>query len=150
MKKILFIPLVFLMLILGGLWAYQNFYPGKISNSKTTPTPTSTAEQPPILLSVQKPGQFVSVSYASLAKTGYVVIREDNNGNFGKILGNSRILPAGESRDVFVGLTRTTISGEYLFAVIYEDSGDKIFSPGLDVPSKDGDGNILFMRFNIQ
>ena len=144
MRKIFLVLLLFL--ILGGLFYYKNFASKNISTGVLQPL---SADQQVIYVSDQRPGQSVNISFASLNKSSYIVIRSNNNGELGSVLGNSKILPAGEARKVTVGLIRPSLNGEILFAVIYEDSGDGVFSPGVDVPAKDENGNIIFMMFNV-
>lgn len=144
MKK--FISLLLLFILLGGLWAYQRFY---FTSRVEKPSEIENTVPKTIIVPEQRPALFVNVYSVSLPKDGYIVVQENDNGNFGKILGNSRILAAGEVKEIFINLIRSTIDGETLNAVIYEDSGDQIFTPGLDLPIKNEYGEVLFTKFKI-
>ncbi len=136
---------VFLFLILAGLYFYQSFVSKKGQEALPVNQPTNTV----IYATDQRPGPSVIINFASLSKSGYIVIQEDDNGKLGRILGNSAVIPKGESRSIFVGLIRPSVNGESLLAVMYDDSGDKVFSPNIDVPVKDESGNIIFTKFLI-
>jgi hypothetical protein len=139
--------LFFLFLILGGLYLYQNFTPKEESDESSQIIQVGEVS---LYAPDQKPGNSVNISIVNLTKPGYIVIHEaDNQGEFGRIIGNSFIIPAGESENIFVGLIRPSVSGEFLYAIIYEDSGDGFFTPELDVPFKDEAGNVIFMRFRV-
>jgi len=133
-----------LFLILGSMFAYQYF------SAKTEDiSQVSQAENSIIYIAGQKTGFSVSVDHVSMAKKGYVVIYDNDNGKLGKIIGNSKILPEGESRNVIISLLRMTINGESLFAVLHEDNGDNAFYPDIDTPFYDQDGNIMYILFDI-
>ena len=145
MKKVFL--LLFLFIILGGLFYYKNFVSRNLNENNQELAQDN--QKAIYVIPRQRPGMSVNISFASLKKSGYIVINADNKGGFGAIIGNSVLLPSGESRAVMVGLVRQSVNGESLFAVVYEDSGDGVFTPGIDIPVKDEDGNIIFSRFNI-
>lgn len=142
MKKLAI--LLFLLMVLGGLWFYQNYFSGK-----NTVTEIPKLGDMPVYVADQRPSSFINIAFGTLIKPGFVVIHENDDGKFGKIIGNSRILPAGNFENLSIGLVRLAIHGDSLFAVIYEDSGDNIFSPELDLPSKDDKKDIMFYQFRI-
>ena len=142
MKKILFVALLFITA--GGLFFYKNFRPKTEDSSRVLQVGENI-----IYVAEQKPGSSVSVDFASMIKEGYVVIYDNDNGRFGKIIGNSKVLPKGESSNISIGLIRPTINGEFLFAMLHEDNGDGTFSPNIDVPLRDQDGNIMYMFFGV-
>lgn len=144
MKKSLLFLLILLLLILGGAWVYRNYFPGR---SIVSDIPQ--IGEVPVYAADQRPDSFVNINFATLTKAGFVVIQENGDGKPGEIIGNSRMLSAGTTENIMISVVRPTVHGESLFAVIYEDSGDGIFSPGLDVPFKDDDGDIIFDQFNI-
>ena len=143
------IALVLLLFVaLGGLFVYQNYFINdnkKMSNDSGLLKVGDNA----IYVADQKPSSFILISLISLDKNGYVVIYDDVQGKPGNIIGSTKILPKGESKLIIAGLIRPTISGEILFAVLHQDSGDSIFTPSLDIPFRDEDGNIISMSFNI-
>lgn len=137
-----------LFVILGGMLVYQNFKPQDAEEPGTDSDVLQIGDTA-LYVADQRPGNSVMVNFASFAEPGFIVVRENDDGNFGRILGNSKVQPAGESRGIFIGLIRSVLSGESFSALIYEDSGDGVFTPGIDVPAKDEEGNVIFMIFNI-
>lgn len=135
--------LVFLFLVLGALLGYK--YIPKSENL----SPSPQVIQSVISVSDQKPGSSVLVGRVSMIKAGYVVIYENNNGKPGNIIGNSKILPEGESTNISVTLTKVTADGESLFAVLHGDNGDNAFYPNIDVPLRDQDNNIMYTLFYV-
>ena len=139
--------LVFILFsILGGIFAYQNFFLNKDIKTNDGLLPVKT-EANAIYVADQKPGLFITINMINLNKNGYAVIYEDNQGGFGRIIGGTKLLPKGESMGISANLVRPVSDGETLFAVIHEDSGDGIFSPNLDTPLLDDEGNIVFTIF---
>ncbi len=80
----------------------------------------------------QKAGATVLVSAVTLEKTGWVAVREDDNGSLGWILGAQR-LPAGSHKDIAVQLLRSTAAGKKYSAVLYSDNGDGAFAKASDI-----------------
>lgn len=93
----------------------------------------------------QAPAGSVIVGFAVLAEPGFVVIRDDEEGP-GRILGASRLLSTGETRDFAVTLDEPTSAGHY-FAALYRDDGDERFEADQDAPVRDADGSAMMMRF---
>jgi len=136
---------IFFFVVLGGLYYYQNFMLEKkpIDRNKLVST-----EDGPLVVNEQLPGNIINIKSVSLAKKGFVVIQENLNKEPYSIIGNSRILPVGKSVDIPIGLIRNAVQGEYLYAVAYEDNGDNVFFPEkIDIPSRDEDGDIIFVKF---
>ncbi|MCH7883322.1 hypothetical protein IIA95_02825 [Patescibacteria group bacterium] len=102
-----------------------------------------------IYVSNTKPATMVNVGFAILAGGGYVVIHEDGEGKPGAIVGNSIFLPQGENRDFEVTLSRESVDGEVLYAMLHSDNGDGVFNPAEDSPIQNDQGNIILMRFQI-
>ncbi len=71
-----------------------------------------------------------------LEKPGFVVIHEDDNNKPGKIIGQSSLFTAGESRDLSVSVKLE--AGKNYFAVLYLDNGDGQFKLENDPPAKNG------------
>lgn len=143
------IGLVFILfIILGGLFAYQNFFLNKDIKTDNELMPVMTGANT-IYVADQRPGSFLIINLVKLNEDGYVVIHENIQGELGQIIGGTKILSTGESAGVSASLIRPVSHGESLFAVIHEDSGDDIFSPNLDIPILDEEGNMVFMIFYI-
>lgn len=95
----------------------------------------------------QAPAGSVAVGFAVLAEPGFVVIRDDEEGP-GRVLGASRLLSTGETRDFAVSLDEPTSAGHY-FAALYRDDGDERFEADEDAPVRDADGSAMMMRFLV-
>lgn len=144
--KIIIIIISFILM--AGFGLYQMFFmAGKVS---VAPEPIIiNIESDAIDVKDQQPGSVVIVSSVNLIRKGYVVIHDNNSGRPGNIIGNSRILQEGTSYFVRVGLIRPAKNNETLFAVMYEDSGDGVFSPSIDTAFKSEAGDVVFKRFVI-
>lgn len=83
----------------------------------------------------QVPGRSVSVSVIRLEKPGFVIIHDDVAGSPGKILGVSGLFKAGEIKSPEpIKLSKTTIDGETIYAMLHFDDGDGIFDAPNDKP----------------
>jgi len=102
-----------------------------------------------IYVSDAKPATNVRVGFVILAGGGYVVVHQDSEGKPGAIIGNSDALPQGESRDFEITLSRESIDGETLYAMLHSENGDGAFNPAEDTPIKDDRGNIVLMNFLV-
>lgn len=147
MKKIGLV--LFLFLILGGLFVYRNFYVGQEENTLNQDNNFMKIGENAIVIFDQQPNSYIVISLVSLKKEGYVAIYSNNQGQPGQIIGGSKLLPKGESRDITANLNRLSIDGESLFGILHDESGDDIFSPNLDIPIRDDQDNIIYTRFNI-
>jgi len=78
-------------------------------------------------------GDGVMVASADLPAAGFVVIREDDQGGPGRILGISDLLPAGTSTDIEIIFDGTLGLSAVMFASVYIDrDGDGILTLGED------------------
>src|SRR3989344_5560111 len=105
---------IFLFLILAGLFAYQNFFVNSISSPEDSGSPLIIGSNA-IFVSDQRPGSFVLINFVFLEKAGYVIIYEDNFGQLGEIIGGSKLLSKGELEAVASNLIRPSAHGEELF-----------------------------------
>ena len=96
----------------------------------------------------QKPGRSVLVKLAVLAEGGFAVIHEDVNASPGPIIGASEYLPAGESKDVAIALTREVADGEMFMAMRHRDTGNQSFA-ATDDPGVVENGAIVMMNFSV-
>ncbi len=122
----------------------------------TKPTPTGDSVglivgRNAIYVAEQSPSRIVSVAVVRLEKVGFVVIHEDNAGKSGKILGASGALPAGETKNLTpITISRTTVDGETLYAMIHLDDGDGTFDATKDEPAQDSlGGEPVMMIFTV-
>jgi len=90
-----------------------------------------------IYVAEQLPSQIVSVALALLANPGFVVVHEDRAGAPGRILGQSAMLGAGETKNLSIALSRSTTDGETLYAMLHFDDGDGVFDAAKDKPVLD-------------
>lgn len=94
-----------------------------------------------IYVAEQAPGQNIVVSVVHLGSPGFVVIHEDASGAPGKILGASGLLPAGETKNLSVALSRAATNNETVYAMLHFDNGDDKFNTADDKPAIDLIGN---------
>lgn len=87
------------------------------------------------VLKNQKPGKEVLINRVWVTKKGFVVLHTDENGAAGKILANSSLLNAGETRDVPVRFQ--VQPGVTYWAMLHIDNGNGKFSAADDTPAKD-------------
>lgn len=103
-----------------------------------------------IFISDQKPANTVAVGFAYLADSGYVAIHQiKSDGSPGVFLGTSGVLSRGETSSFFIGLSRRSINGEELLAMLHRDNGDGAFDAAQDLPVKDTGGNVIMMKFLV-
>ena len=86
-----------------------------------------------ITVNDQLAGLRVDIGEFTLAKNGWIVIYEDNNGKPGNILGAHRY-NAGTYEKGEVNLLRNTEEGSVYYAMIHSDNGDKKFDYKDDTP----------------
>ncbi|PIR84041.1 hypothetical protein COU18_01385 [Candidatus Kaiserbacteria bacterium CG10_big_fil_rev_8_21_14_0_10_51_14] len=135
MNKVLVIGAIVLVAA-GGYYLVSNTWssPAETSNEDTSASGMRTEENMAVVLE-QRPGTTITGSLIYLAAPGYLVIHEDTNGESGAILGSSAFLPAGESSNVPVTLSRATRDGEKLHAMLhFEKGGNTTFTVAEDSP----------------
>ena len=94
-------------------------------------------------------GKIVTATKVKLESSGYVVVHEDRAGAPGMILGYSKLLKAGESDDVAIGLSKAAKAGDSLYVMLHLDDGDGKFNAKADMPAKDNFGNSVVMMFVV-
>ncbi|MBI2068534.1 MAG: hypothetical protein HYT67_00270 [Candidatus Yanofskybacteria bacterium] len=88
-----------------------------------------------IYVAEQPPSNIVSVAIVRLGKPGFVVIHEDVNEAPGRILGVSDLIAPGETKDSLpITLSRSTLDGETIYAMLHFDDGDGVFDAAKDNP----------------
>lgn len=102
-------------------------FAGSNQNADTATSAGMLAEDNAIVIGAQKPGNVVSASLVHLKTPGYVVVHEDNSGEFGVVLGASGLLSSGESTHVRIDLLRSVRDGETLYAILHADDGNGRF-----------------------
>jgi hypothetical protein len=96
----------------------------------------------------QPVGSTVRASMAVLEAKGFVVIHERMaTGGAGAVLGASALLPAGQSDNVAITLSKPLVDGKTYIAMIHLDNGDGTPSETNDPAAKDANGNTILMEF---
>ncbi|MCX6736085.1 MAG: hypothetical protein NTZ13_03310 [Candidatus Parcubacteria bacterium] len=107
--------------------------PVKVVPKKETPVVAQKkTEGNFVSVSGQAAGSSVALSKVKIVKDGWVAIREDEEGEFGRILG-AAWFPTGTNENVSVELLRNTQSGGKYYTVLYVDNGDHQFSTKTDI-----------------
>ena len=140
-----------IVVVVIGIFVWRYF------SSKTGPSEQVGGEQSEqvagledsIFVANQKPGRFVNVGRAALSKKGYVAIHQEEAGAPGAIIGFGSLLNMGESKNVSVTLTRKSVAGENLYAMIHWDNSNGTFNPAEDAAATDKAGNVVMAKFMI-
>ena len=103
-----------------------------------------------IYVADQSPAESVTVDFAVLEEPGYVMVFESSAEEPSKLLGQSELLSAGETKGLAIKLSRATQNGEALYAAIRLDDGDGLFSVALDLEARDPvTGEPVAMVFSV-
>ncbi len=81
----------------------------------------------------QLPGDVVLVNFLSLSEAGFIVVQEYLPEGPGEVLGTSPLLTTGLLEQFEISLDVATKPGQTLYAVLYLDNGDGVFSPDSDL-----------------
>ena len=81
----------------------------------------------------QNAGKTVFVDMVKLTADGWVVVREDVDGEMGNILG-AQWLPKDTKSPATVELLRGTEPGKTYYVVLWNDDGDRMFGKDTDTP----------------
>ncbi len=79
----------------------------------------------------QAEGSMVTIAEVKLTVSGWVVVREELNGQMGNVLGAQRF-DAGSYAGGQVELARGMVAGARYYALVYADDGDRMFDHKLD------------------
>ncbi len=156
--------IVGIVVALGGIWLWNNrgaassvkedtgaamVDNNSIASSTLTEEGSSgiVGNGPAIKIDDQNPGRLVTVAQVSLKAPGWVLIRDDNNGVPGNILG-ARLFDKGKNSGI-VELLRPMVVGKSYFAAISNDDGNPhLFEPSKDLPIKDASGAVIMTKFS--
>ena len=98
---------------------------------------------------IADPADMVDVAEAVSNGPGFVVIREDNGGGFGAPIG-SVVVGDGTNTALTVTLSRDTVPGEVLYAMLFLDGGAMgTFDLAEDEPVLDGAGSVIAPAFTV-
>lgn len=119
------------------------------SMDSAMPTQTLLADGNAIFIADQSPGKTIHVDLVVLTNPGYVVIHgSGSDGEPGKVIGHSTVLPAQKNENVSAQLIEAVQEGDRLIAMLHTDNGDGEFAfPGADGPIQDSLGNTIMMQF---
>jgi hypothetical protein len=139
-----------LVIIIGYyLWANRDSSAGEAADTSDSTVSGMRVEDNAVAAFDQKSGETVTVSQVYLAQPGYVVVHEDAAGSPGAIVGTSALLPAGQSDSVVVQLSRESVEGERLYAMVHlEANNDGTFSAA-DAPAPSTLGGPIMGTFMI-
>ena len=90
-----------------------------------------------IYVAEQPPSNSVSIEIVRLEAPGFAVVHENANEAPGGILGISNLIMAGETKNLQVPLSRSTINEETIYAMLHFDNGDGVFDAIKDKPVLD-------------
>lgn len=139
--------IVIIVLIILGYYLFR----GDRASAPETETPdteqVSSSDVNRVVVSDQYPGDVVYITSAQFENPGFVVIRENNNGNPGAIIGQAYF---GEGINPGrITLVKETEEGKLYYAVLYSDNGDEQFNVATDLPLKDVQGNTILRTFRV-
>ena len=134
--------IVIVVLILLGYYMYS----GKNSVQTDDTSLVNSKDLNRVVVTDQFPGNIVYLSSVQLANPGFVVIKKDNGGVPGDIMG-SQYFDKGINPGKVTLKVGTVEDGVY-YAVIYSDTdSNKIFDAAKDQPLKDASGNTIMKMF---
>jgi hypothetical protein len=138
--------LVIIVLILLGYYMFKGDGTSTTDDMTNTPSSTISTDANRVVITDQFPGNIVYVSSVQLENPGFVVIKKDNAGTPGDVIG-SQYFDKGINPGK-VTLKTPTVEGGTYYAVIYSDTdGNKVFDAAKDMPLKDAAGNIIMKIF---
>jgi len=138
---IIIVVVIIIVIILGFYFLSGNSSaPAPVATTPvTTSQPAQTGQANRISVTDQFPGNIVYVSSVQLASPGYVVIKADNNGTPGAVIG-TKAFPAGINPGQ-VNLTKSMIDGGTYYAELYSDAA-------ATQPILDSNGNAILATFH--
>jgi len=158
-KTWIFFFVAVMVLVIAALWQS----PQK-SQIKSVPSETATGENLPVsreantesmlkngdnaIYVTDQPSRAskIEVGYVILAIPGFVIIRDDELGMPGKIIGSSSLL-SGRTNAVSIDLEKTLGAGQVYYAELVLDDGNAVFEEGKDLLVSDNNKSIVLMSF---
>lgn len=108
-------------------------------------------EQNAVVATEQRPNKSVTIAQVYLSAPGYVVIREDNDGVAGDIIGTSAVLKVGQNDKVTVTLSRSTNDGDKLWAMLHSEmNSNTTFDAASDTAVESSFGGPISGWFEIR
>jgi hypothetical protein len=145
---IVIVIVIILIIIFGYYLLKGSGTPAPVPMTSTATTAASTvASNNGIVIADQFPGNIVYVSSVQLAAPGFVVIKADNNGTPGTVIG-SKAFPAGINPGQ-INLITSMIDGGTYYAALYADTaGTGVWNASVDQPITDANGNAIMKIFH--
>ncbi len=142
--------IIVIIIIILGVYLYN----GSGSSTQVTPVKTTTtvptttvSTNNGIVIADQFPGNIVYVSSVQLAAPGFVVIKADNKGTPGAVIG-SKAFPVGINPGQ-INLTKSMVDGGVYYAALYTDTaGTGVYSATADQPVLDANGSPIMKIFH--
>ncbi|MEX0931245.1 MAG: hypothetical protein WDZ88_00680 [Candidatus Paceibacterota bacterium] len=120
----------------------------EVVENENTNTNTSPASETTLRVNDLNPGgREVSIEQVQMSVSGFVIIREDNSGTPGAVIGVSDNIGPGLMTEVIIELERETVNNDILYAQLYRDNGDSEFNEQDDAPVKNSDGSVISETF---
>lgn len=141
--------IVIIVLIVIGVMVFGNKggqAPAASTASTNTTGTTSTTGVNRIVMADQYPGNVAYLSSVQLENGGWVVIKDDNNGQPGDVIGET-YSPAGID-PVKVTLTSPMVDGGTYYAILYTGNNPTSFDPTAEQPLTDSTGAIIMQVFH--
>lgn len=139
--------IVIIVLILLGYYMFKgNGTTTDMDNDNDGTTLNTSKDLNRVVVTDQFPGNVVYLSSVQLSNPGFVVVKKDNAGTPGDIIG-SQYFDKGINPGK-ITLKTSTVDGGMYYAVIYSDTdGNKMFDAAKDMPLKDEAGNVIMKPF---
>ena len=142
--------IVVIVLIIIGIIVFGGNKSGTTDTTGTDTTlqasDTPNAPVNAIDMNDQYPGNVVYVNSVQVAQSSWVVIRKDNNGQPGTVIGTGHFDVGNHPGKIT--LTQPTVDGGIYYAVLYTDDGSGKFSATADTTVKDAAGNDVLHLFH--
>lgn len=117
---------------------------------KTADANLASRQNNVIEIDTQIPGNRAIVKSVDMPKAGWLVIREDKNGELSHILGGAYLPSRGHYTNQTVILQEGIIENEIYHLVIYDDDNqDRFFDYKTDQPIKDESGVLISKTFGV-
>ena len=136
--------IVIIVLVIIGVMVVGN----KGSSAPVATDSSANAQAPAnapvnrIVMSDQYPGNVVNIESVQSANGGWVVIKNDNNGQPGSVIGSAHLL-SGINANIKVPLTAPTVDGGTYYAILYTGNNGTNFDPTAEQPLTDAHGIIM-------
>jgi hypothetical protein len=147
MNKNFTIGIIGVAIVIGATLLWTAPKNSATQNNTVTPGTGMMVEQNSIAASAQAGSQNIDASMVMLTKPGFVVVHEDKNGQPGAVIGSSKLIQPGMVQ-MNIPLSRKTVKGEILYAMLHFDNGDGVYSDA-DQPVLGKNGSPIMMNITV-